>query len=601
MKNMKMTAKLLLSFAIVALLTVALGAVSMVVMGRIDTQYTGIIDHYLPGIYELGHINTSIRGERSNMRIMEIYIYRNDAEGFAASLASLNNDSQAIVTAMEEYEKTISPGENRETYDAAAAEYKKFATLRDNYIVIAQNMDADAAFEALQGVSDQQKVVIAAFESLMQTRMAQANTVSDAATELTKVSEVVIVGALLVAFTVAVVLGIYVSRIISKPLGKMQKVLHQVGTTGSMVFSQDTLSEIEAETKYKDEIGASIRAFYTMLRHMLDMSEELGYMAAGDMSRTVESLSDADTMATAMNELIQSVNSMFGDIGQSSLQVSTGAKQIADGAQSLAQGATEQAAAVQELSSSIGEVSGAIQETATSAQNTAALSDDIKKRAEQGSEQMRHMVEAVQDINEASQNIAKIIKVIDDIAFQTNILALNAAVEAARAGEHGRSFTVVAEEVRALAGKSAEAAKNTDGLIESSIAKAEMGVTIAKETNASLQSIVEGINGAAQLVTDIAQNAQAQASAIAQINIGIDQVAQVVQQNSATAQESAAASQEMSSQSAVLQELIGQFRLRQDPELRRLAGRNQDSSIASTQSEQASRTRAHDGGGFGKY
>jgi len=238
-----------------------------------------------------------------------------------------------------------------------------------------------------------------------------------------------------------------------------------------------------------------------------------------------------------------------------------GSKQVADGAQSLSQGSTEQATAIEQLSSSIVEIAERTKVNAAITDKTSKLSATIKGNAEKGSRQMDDMISAVKEINEASHSISKIIKTIDDIAFQTNILALNAAVEAARAGQHGKGFAVVAEEVRNLASKSAEAAKDTGDMIQNTMDKAELGFRIAGETAASLSEIVSGINASSRLIAEIANTSEQQSLGIAQINAGIDRVAQVVQQNSATAEQSAAASEEMSGQSDVLLQLIAQFQL----------------------------------------
>ena len=233
-----------------------------------------------------------------------------------------------------------------------------------------------------------------------------------------------------------------------------------------------------------------------------------------------------------------------------------------DSSQSLAQGATEQASSIQELTASIIEISEQTKSNAVNANAARERTNLVRENAENGNHKMADMQQSMKKINESSTNISKIIKVIDDIAFQTNILALNAAVEAARAGQHGKGFAVVAEEVRTLAARSADAAKETTFLIEDSIDNVKAGTQIADETAIALTEIVDEINKVTDLMENIAEASSEQATGIAQINLGIDMVGQVVQQNSATAEETAAASEELSGQAQVLQEMIGQFELR---------------------------------------
>ncbi|MDR2087761.1 MAG: methyl-accepting chemotaxis protein [Clostridiales Family XIII bacterium] len=360
---------------------------------------------------------------------------------------------------------------------------------------------------------------------------------------------------------IAIVINITVGRTV-RPLHLMMGLLKQVGETGNLTFTDEEWQKIRAAAARKDEIGMSVSAFMQMLQQFVYYGESLQSIANHDLTVDVKALGAEDTMGVALREMAANLNDMFGRINVAAHQVSAGAKQIADGAQGLASGTSEQAASVEQLSASITEISRSINEAASSARNAASLAADIKSKAERGSGQMDDMMKAVREINEASQNIGRVIKAIDDIAFQTNILALNAAVEAARAGQHGKGFAVVAEEVRNLAAKSAEAAKNTEALIANSIAKAELGVKIADETNGSLREIVEGIVASSRISDEIAANADMQSEAILQINTGIDQVSSVVQQNSATSEESAAASQELSAQSMTLSGLIAQFELK---------------------------------------
>ncbi|MCL2060158.1 MAG: methyl-accepting chemotaxis protein [Oscillospiraceae bacterium] len=357
------------------------------------------------------------------------------------------------------------------------------------------------------------------------------------------------------------VTSVVTSRIV-KPLHVMSDFMRTASTTGEIEISSEELAQINEYAQLKDEIGQTIGSCAAFVERVRALSEFLEAVASGDLTHEVDRLSDSDTMGVALSHLFDNLNNMFGEINMSTTQVSTGAKQIADGAQSLAQGSTEQASSIEQLSSSIAEIAAKTKSNAGMAEKAATLAGTIKGNAERGNRQMDEMVAAVNEINDASGSINKVIKVIDDIAFQTNILALNAAVEAARAGAAGKGFAVVSDEVRSLAAKSAEAAKETGNLIANSIEKAQLGVQIAGDTAKSLSEIVAGINESSSLVWDIARSSEEQSAGIEQINTGIEQVALVVQHNSATAEESAASAEEMSSQSTLLQQLIAQFKLR---------------------------------------
>ncbi|MCL2249223.1 MAG: methyl-accepting chemotaxis protein [Oscillospiraceae bacterium] len=360
----------------------------------------------------------------------------------------------------------------------------------------------------------------------------------------------------------AIFIVLMISGRISKPLKVLSEYMRISAREGDIVVTAEEERIISEHKARKDEIGDLFSSFNDFMVSLNMVNDDLKEVASGNLARDIKVRGDNDILFITLDEMVGNLNRMFEEIQVSTAQVATGSKQIADGSQTLAQGSTEQAASVQQLSSSISEIALKTKDNAKMAEKAAMLANDIRNSAEKGSGQMNDMMTAVKGINESSKNISKVIKSIDDIAFQTNILALNAAVEAARAGQHGKGFAVVAEEVRNLAAKSAEAAKDTESLIADSIIKAELGSKIADETSASLNEIVAGIGESSRLVGDIAKSSEEQTAGITQINTGIDQVANVVQQNSATAEQSAAASEEMSSQSTMLEQLISQFKLK---------------------------------------
>ena len=316
--------------------------------------------------------------------------------------------------------------------------------------------------------------------------------------------------------------------------------------------------------KIRDDMNRTI----TFLKQYVDeITASLERVGQGDLSLEITNhyLGDFIAIKYAINDITTRLSTVMGEINEAASQVDSGSRQISDGGQQLSHGTTEQASSIQELSASIEEVAAETKRNAINANEANDRAIEVRVNAQSGNEQMKKMVTSMVDINESSHSISKVIKVIDDIAFQTNILALNAAVEAARAGQHGKGFAVVAEEVRTLAARSAEAAKETTVLIEGSITKVEAGTKIADETADGLKEILNQIEKVASLVESIARASNDQASEITQITMGLDQVSQVVQTNSATAEESAAASQELSGQAEMLKEMVGAFKLKSTP------------------------------------
>lgn len=345
---------------------------------------------------------------------------------------------------------------------------------------------------------------------------------------------------------------------ITEPVYEALKVLRQMSNGNLHVTMNGSYQGDHEEIKkaLNETIG-------NLLSYVSEISSVLHEVGNGnlDLAITADYRGDFIEIKNSLNHIIGSLNGVLGDIHEASDQVASGSRQVSDGSQALSQGSTEQASSIQELTASISEIAGQTKETAVKAGEVYELANGAKEAGSKGNDQMRDMLNSMEEINQASSNIQKIIKVIDDIAFQTNILALNAAVEAARAGQHGKGFAVVAEEVRSLAARSAEAARETADLIEGSISKVQTGTKIANETAKSLKDIADGAVLSTAKISEIAAASNEQATAIAQVNKGIEQIAQVVQSNSATAEQSAAASEELSSQAELLKEMVGRFKL----------------------------------------
>ncbi len=512
--NMKIGVKLVISFLIVAILAGVIGIVGIIDIKQAEALDNLLYDSMTVPLGDLVIVVESYQRQRGNVK--DILLADTDAE-IADYESRINERIAEFETNLSEVEKTLLTDETRKVAQDIRSYKEQYDKIVVNIIneVKAGNKAQAMALEKGEGDSVR-KELDSVINQLKVLKVEHAKNTSDENTAVSNQAIIKSIIILLVGVSISIFLGIFVSSSIRKPINRLLTISERIA---------DGDLDVTIDINAKDEVGMLAQAFRKM----------------------------ADNMNEAMT-----------NINIASEQVSTGARQVSDSSMSLSQGATEQASSIEELTASLEEISSQTKMNAEHADKANELAIDVKVNATQGNSQMKEMLMAMEEINDSSNNISKIIKVIDDIAFQTNILALNAAVEAARAGQHGKGFAVVAEEVRTLAARSANAAKETTEMIEGSIKKAEGGTKIANSTAESLNEIVRGIEKVANLVNDIATASNEQAAGIGQINQGIMQVSDVVQTNSSTAEESAAASEELLSQAELLKEMVGKFKLKKN-------------------------------------
>ncbi len=345
----------------------------------------------------------------------------------------------------------------------------------------------------------------------------------------------------------------------ASPMKEVQTVMSNLSNGD---FGKNVTGEYNGDFKaIKDSVNATVAS---MNLYISNVAETLNKVSDGALNQQITQnyVGDFVKIKNSINTIIARLNQTMTEITSSSDQVLMGAKQISRSSLELAEGATEQASSIEELTVSIETISEQARTNSDNADKANIISISSTQNAKVGNDEMKQMLHAMSGIKNSSNSISKIIKVIEDIAFQTNLLALNASVEAARAGQHGKGFAVVAEEVRNLAARSQKAAQETTDLIEDSIVKVDDGTKIANETAISLQKIVENANEVSQIISQISNASHSQMEAISIISSGVSQISRVVQSNSATSEQSAAAAQELNSQAEILKEMVGYFKLK---------------------------------------
>jgi methyl-accepting chemotaxis protein len=345
-----------------------------------------------------------------------------------------------------------------------------------------------------------------------------------------------------------------------KPLANIQEVTTEIAK-GNF--------DISIQYQKQDEIGrlaVALQDFIDRLRYIIqDIGKRLGDFSDGDLTMDEMDkeyyIGSYASIQQSIEEISAGLTNTISEIRRASDQVATGSSQVSSGAQSLAQSSTEQASSIEELSQSMLKISNRISETADMTNEAAKISQESKDAVTLTNEKMKEMTESMRDITGKANEIGKIIQIIDDIAFQTNILALNASIEAARAGEAGKGFAVVAGEVGNLAKKSQEAAQGTAKLIEDTITAVGKGTTITSDTEAALGNVSESFGQINRLISKIQSASVEESDSVKQVTDGLNQISAIVQTNSATAEESAAAAEALSSQAETMKGLVGAFKL----------------------------------------
>ncbi len=557
-KNLKIRLKLYVLIGVALLGMLIISGMSFFLMGRMNDMTSDIATSWLPSVDVARELSATI----SDIRLNELgYLTADSDSKEEASLQALQDGIKTMDALLAAYGDMIDE-EERNFYDNASNLWTQYQAAEEEMTAFAKQGRAESARAILDGECEALfNSLNSAFDDIIDYNTKGSDDAAEESASLYRTAILTMAAVVIAIILVGVFFSFVIIRLIKTPISEIQNAAIKMAE-----------GDLDVKISYtsKDELGVLAvqvgRLIHKLQLIIEDENQFLAKMAEGDF--TVDSTCE-DAYTGGFNPLLVSfrgiadkLNDTMLQISQSSAQVAGGAGQVSNGAQALAQGATEQASSVQELAATVGEISNKVNQNADSARQASKAADSVSVKMNVSKEKMQQMTHAMGDISSCSSEISKIMKIIEDIAFQTNILALNAAVEAARAGAAGKGFAVVADEVRNLANKSTEASENIAALIENSLQAIKNGTQIADDTAQSLIQAVNDVNEMAGIIEQISEASSDQADSIAQLTVGIDQISNVVQTNSATAEESAAASEELSSQSQLMKSLVERFQLK---------------------------------------